>query len=111
MTGVGFVAVALALAFFGRSIGAQVWWFWLLFPAFGMIGKGIAEVVRARQLESSNPAGQPQVPYSAPRESLPANRTSELRAPVASVTEGTTRHLGTEAPTQHLDSWEDQKPS
>jgi len=30
-------------------------------------------------------------------------RPGELKAPVASVTEGTTRHLGVEAPTRHLD--------
>jgi hypothetical protein len=33
-------------------------------------------------------------------------RTDELRAPVPSVTEGTTRHLGVEAPTRHLESQE-----
>jgi zinc ribbon protein len=105
--GFGFMAVAIALALFGRPIGAQVWWFWMLLPAFGMLGRGISEVVRANQLKAT----QQQLPYTAPRESLPANTTSELRAPVASVTEGTTRHLGAEAPTRHFDSWEDQKPS
>jgi hypothetical protein len=32
-----------------------------------------------------------------------APRTGELRTPVPSVTEGTTRHLGAEAPTRHLE--------
>jgi hypothetical protein len=105
--GFGFIAVAVALAMFGRPIGAQVWWFWMLLPAFGMLGKGISEILRANELK----ANQQQLPYAAPRESLPANAKPELRAPVASVTEGTTRHLGAESPRRHVDSWEDQKPS
>ena len=109
--GLGFLAVAVALAFFGRPIGSQLWWFWLLIPAFAMGGRGISEIVRARQLKSSVITGQQQLPYVAPPESLPASKTAELRPSVPSVTEGTTRHLGTEAPTRHFDSWENQKPS
>jgi hypothetical protein len=109
MMGVGFFAVALSLAFFGRPMGANVWWYWLLIPAFAMIGKGISFIVRANQLKSSQSAA-PQLPYAAPP-GLPTSATNELRPPVPSVTEGTTRHLGTEAPTRHLDQWEDQKPS
>ena len=105
--GFGFVAVAIALGYFGRPIGAQVWWFWMLLPAFGLLGRGISEIVRANQLKAS----QQQLPYAPPRESLPASKTAELRPSVPSVTEGTTRHLGTEAPTRHFDSWENQKPS
>lgn len=110
MMGLGFVAVALALGFFGR-LGAQFWWFWLLLPAFAMLGRGISEIVRARQLKTSTSTTQPRLTYVAPPESLPASKTAELRPPVASVTEGTTRHLGAEAPTRHSDSWENQKPS
>jgi len=109
LMGVGFLAVAVALAFYGRPIGAQVWWFWMLIPAFTMLGKGISDIVRARQLKP--PSGPPQLPYVAPRETLPQSNAGELRSHVPSVTEGTTRHLGAEAPTRHLDSWEDQKPS
>jgi hypothetical protein len=109
MMGIGFIAVALALAVFGRPIGANVWWFWMLIPAFGMMGKGISDIVHARQLKSDE--SPPQLPYASPPQNLPRSTTNELKAPVASVTEGTTRHLGTEAPTQHFDSWEDQKPS
>ena len=78
-------------------------------PAFGMMGKGISELVRARQINP--PAGNQQLPYVAPPESLPSSKTSQLRPPVPSVTEGTTRHLGAEAPTRHFDPWDDQKPS
>jgi len=110
--GFGFVAVAIALALFGRPIGAQVWWFWMLIPAFAMLGKGISDIVRSNQAKTlPPPISRPQVPYVAPPESLPASRTGELRPSVPSVTEGTTRHLGAEAPTKHFDSWENQKPS
>lgn len=105
--GFGFIAVAGALAMFGRPIGAQVWWFWMLLPAFGMLGKGISEILRANEIKAS----QQQLPYVTPRESLPATPPADLRGPVASVTEGTTRHLGAEAPRRNFDSWEDQKPS
>ena len=56
-TGFGFLAVAVALAIFGRPIGAQVWWFWMLLPAFGMLGTGISKIVRANQLKSSQHDG------------------------------------------------------
>ena len=101
--GFGFIAVAIALALFGRSIGAQVWWFWMLIPAFAMLGKGISEIVRANQLKTPPPATPAQMPYVAPPEVLPSGNAAELRPPVASVTEGTTRHLGTEVATRHLD--------
>lgn len=108
--GFGFIAVALALAFFGRPIGANVWWFWMLIPAFAMLGKGISEIVRANQLKSPPPAPQ-YLPNAVPLEHPAVGNTNELRTPVASVTEGTTRHLGTEAATRHFDSWESQKRS
>jgi hypothetical protein len=107
--GIGFVAVAIALAFFGRPIGANVWWFWMLIPAFGMMGKGVSDIVRARQLKAESE--RPALPYMTPPERLPESRPNELRPPVASVTEGTTRHLGTEAPTKSFDLWKEQKPS
>ena len=101
--GFGFIAVAIALALFGRPIGAQIWWFWMLIPAFAMLGKGISEIVRFNQLKTPPPAGPAQMRYAPPREVSPPSTPSELRPPVASVTEGTTRHLGTEAATRHFD--------
>ena len=101
--GFGFIAVAIALALFGRPIGAQIWWFWMLIPAFAMMGKGISEIVRVNQSKVPPPPNQQQMPYVAPGEVLPPRNPGELRPPVASVTEGTTRHLGTEAATRHFD--------
>jgi zinc-ribbon domain len=99
--GFGFIAVAIALAIYGGPIGASFWWFWMLIPAFGMLGKGISDILRANQLKASQ--NQAQIPYLAPT-NLPANHTNELRPPVASVTEGTTRNLGAETQTRHFDS-------
>jgi zinc-ribbon domain len=101
--GFGFIAVAIALAIFGRPIGAQVWWFWMLLPAFAMLGKGISEIVRFNQSKVPSPPNQPQMPYVAPREFSPPSNPGVLQPPVASVTEGTTRHLGTEAAARHFD--------
>ena len=111
LMGVGFLVVSISIGLFGAEIGGRVWWFWLLLPAFAMLARGLSEIVRAQQLKSTVMTGQQQLPYIAPAESLPASKTAELRPSVPSVTEGTTRHLGTEAPTRHFDSWENQKPS
>ena len=101
--GFGFIAVAIALALFGKPIGAQVWWFWMLIPAFAMLGKGISEIVRVNQSKVPPLANQPQIPYAPAHDAMPPTSANELRGPVASVTEGTTRHLGTEAATRHFD--------
>jgi len=108
--GFGFIAVAVSLAIWGGPVGASVWWFWMLIPAFGMLGKGIAEIIRVNQLKSSSHMHQ-QIPYGAPAQNLPAPNTNELRPPVASVTEGTTRHLGTNAETRPFEFSNPQKPS
>ncbi|MDX6709938.1 MAG: zinc-ribbon domain [Blastocatellia bacterium] len=101
--GLGFVFVTIALAF---SITGTGWWYWMLIPAFSCIGNGVSMLFRARELQGypkqvygNGPASlgsQPQ--YSG----LPPRDTGELYHPPPSVTEGTTRHLGVEAPTRHL---------
>jgi hypothetical protein len=110
MMGLAFIIVSVLV---GRySPGGWTWWYWLLIPAFTFLGRGISDIVRVKQLKSAAPtAGQPQMTAGLRPESLPSPITGELRAPVPSVTEGTTRHLGAEAPTQHFDSFESQKPS
>ncbi len=93
--GIAFFIVAIALS---RSIG-QAWWFWMLIPAFSMMGTGIAQYIRLKERQKQAYLQPP------PSRSYiePAQAPNELRPPVASVTEGTTRHLGVEAPTRHLD--------
>jgi zinc-ribbon domain len=104
MSGVGFLLVAIAISVYAPA--GRLWWFWLLIPAFSLLGKGIAELVRARQLPRQTPQPPPeQLTSSAPPVGgLRAPNTNELPATPPSVTEGTTRHLGVEAPTRHFDS-------
>ena len=102
--GVAFLIISIALS---RSIGAG-WWFWMLIPAFSLMGTGVAQYIRVKDRENRyalapprvQPVLQRQEPQALPR------RTDELRPPVPSVTEGTTRHLGVEAPTRHLETQE-----
>jgi len=92
VTGIGFIAVAFCTAIFAPA--GQLWWFWMLIPAFSLIGKGISEFVRYRALVGvSARAGlmRPSNPAPTPRE-LGAPLFGEQIAP-PSVTEQTTRHL------------------
>jgi hypothetical protein len=102
--GVAFLIIAIALS---RTIGGA-WWFWMLIPAFSLLGTGIAQYIRVKDREKrvaiSAPRVQPVLLHQE-RAALP-RKTDELRPPVPSVTEGTTRHLGVEAPTRHLEPQE-----
>ena len=103
--GVAFLIISIALS---RTIGAG-WWFWMLIPAFSLMGTGVAQYIRLRDREQQRMSlGQPGVQPGLPRQDTVAlpRRTDELRPPVPSVTEGTTRHLGVEAPTRHLETQE-----
>jgi len=95
--GLAFLIVAIALS---RTIG-QVFWFWFLIPAFSMMGTGVAQYIRVREKEKRNLMAPP-----AERQTFAQQPQTpeQLRPPVASVTEGTTRHLGVEAPTRHFDA-------
>lgn len=100
--GVAFLIIAIALS---RTIGA-VWWFWMLIPAFSLMGTGVAQFMRVKEREKrmmTPPAHMPAMQPGATPPALP-RRTDELRPPVPSVTEGTTRHLGVEAPTRHFET-------
>ena len=105
--GVAFFIIALALS---RSIG-EGWWFWMLIPAFSLMGTGVAQYIRLKEKRNSFNAPQvfpDQVAAPPPRE-FRRRDTGELVPPPASVTEGTTRHLGVEAATRHLDASADRK--
>jgi hypothetical protein len=109
--GLGFIVAALAVMY---RFPAGFFWGWALFiPAFSSIGKGIAQIVAVRQAEAAHfPSDNSRTFDQRPLNSgatvaLPepiARPTGELLPSPPSVTEGTTRHLGTEAPTRHLDS-------
>jgi uncharacterized membrane protein len=99
--GVAFLIIAIALS---RTIGAG-WWFWMLIPAFSLVGTGIGQYIRVKDRQNR---GVLQAPVSRPlaqrTQPVLSRGTDELRPPVPSVTENTTRHLGVEAPTRHLET-------
>jgi hypothetical protein len=105
--GLAFLLVAIALSFSPMGRG---WWFWMMIPAFSMMGSGVAQYIRVREQGKRAVGGgnfsQPAMPPSRV-EVFPTRSTGELMAPPPSVTEGTTRHLGAEAPTKHLDASSD----
>jgi len=101
--GVAFGIIAIALS---RSIGAT-WWFWMLLPAFALMAKGIGQYMRLKERDkraAMMPSHMPSMPPAQPPVSAFPRPTDELRPPVPSVTEGTTRHLGVEPPTRHLET-------
>jgi hypothetical protein len=105
--GLGFLFLALALS---RTAIGMLWWYWMLLPAFTTLGGGVAGLMRARKEEQQRRALPLQRPVAAAVTTslsparpgaLPPRDTSEILQP-PSITEGTTRHLGAEAPTQHI---------
>src|SRR5262245_46606215 len=102
--GVAFLIISIALS---RSIGAA-WWFWMLIPAFSLMGTGVAQYIRIKEMKSSMPARPTFHDRPAPPREFSRRNTGELAPP--SVTEGTTRHLGAvDAATRHLDASADRK--
>jgi hypothetical protein len=104
MMGIAFVVVSILVMEYAPA--GKVWWFWMLIPAAGWLGRGIAELMRmksARQIDQG--FAQPQL-NTVRLQDLPAPKTGELLTPVPSVTEGTTKLLDNEPPTRHLDSSE-----
>lgn len=102
--GCAFLTVSIILGLTGKASG---WWFWMLIPAFGMLGSGIAKYVQLKKLEQSQGANLPTAtmtiensgqPSALPPQSRhvgisPDSRykTGDLVPP--SVTDSTTRHL------------------
>jgi len=109
--GLGFIVAAIAIML--RFPGGVFWGWSFFIPGFSNLGKGIGSIVPSQRNEPGSlpVAGSkrgyfPNQTGGGPAQMLggtSAPRTGELRAPVPSVTEGTTRHLGAEAPTRHLD--------
>ena len=108
--GIAFVVISILVGMY--SPGGGTWWYWMLIPASTFIGRGISDIVRARQAGAFGSAQQPpqfQIPN--PIQIPQPRSTSALMPPAPSVTEGTTRHLGAEAPTRTFDSMSGEKPS
>ena len=106
MMGIAFAVISIMIARF--SPGGWTWWYWMLIPAATFLGKGISDFARLKAAKNQAPTvGLPpaQPGWNAIRSpEAPTPRTGELMPPVASVTEGTTRHLGADAQTRHFDS-------
>ena len=95
-------AFALIAVIISTSVpGGRGWWFWLLIPAFAMLGDGVGTIIRVRQ--EQNRLAPP--PYAPAPTAFPQTRgeaatlpprgaADELFQQPSSVTEGTTRHLG-----------------
>ncbi len=104
-TGMAFLAIAIVLGVTNMA-GGRVWWFWMLIPAFTMMGSGVAQYIQLRKLEKGQPVyipnEQPNNLSSGANQALPPPQT-EWVAPESryktgdlvppSVTDGTTRHL------------------
>ncbi|HYX27205.1 MAG TPA: zinc-ribbon domain-containing protein [Pyrinomonadaceae bacterium] len=106
--GVAFTIVSFLVAEFAP--GGAFWWFWLLIPAFGCFAKGFGELARLRASKGQTGPDQPQL-KAVRQQNLPRSNTGELRPPVASVTESTTRHLGVDAKTRPFEFSDTQKSS
>lgn len=102
-SGLAFLIVACILGYTGAA-GGKAWWFWLLIPAFGSLGTGVAQYMQIRRAEKGHPVYQPNVepaggnrnpelPQPQPQWVAPESRykTGDLVPP--SVTDNTTRHL------------------
>lgn len=106
--GIGFIIAAIAVML--KMPGGFTWGWALFIPGFSSIGRGIASIVAARTNKEKIMISTPAVvgnfmpgPTLNTLRSGPVSRTGELMPPAPSVTEGTTRHLGAEAPTRHFD--------
>jgi hypothetical protein len=109
ITGVAFAVTAFMV--FKFSPGSAHWWFWLLLPAIMLFGRGFSELFRlnGRRKEPQRIAG-PTLNAVRPPD-LRTPQTGELMTPVASVTEGTTRHLDADAKTRPFEYSEPRNPS
>lgn len=52
--GLAFLTISIILA--GQPMG-RGWWFWLLIPAFTMIGKGVASIIQMKNQNKKNLSG------------------------------------------------------
>jgi hypothetical protein len=97
-TGLAFLFVSFAVRTYAPA--GRLWWFWLLIPAFAMMGEAIGKYLKLREQQRQSsapyhppaaPPYQPAMPTARPAE-LDAPTTSGLAAP-SSITEHTTRQL------------------
>lgn len=100
--GLAFLIIAIILS---TSPMGWSWWYWMLIPAFAMLGKGIGEIWQAKSEEKKallTKQTQQQLQFQPAQQinSLPPRNTTEFINAPPSITENTTRHLGVEMPTK-----------
>jgi hypothetical protein len=102
MMGLAFIIISVLVGKY--SPGGWTWWYWLLIPGFTLLRRGVSDMLRFQQANvTAASLEKPKRSAGTRPPGLPVQRTGELMAPVPSVTEGTTMHLGAEAPTRHFD--------
>jgi hypothetical protein len=103
--GLAFLTIAIIMGLSSNT--RRDWWYWLLIPAFAMIGGGVAEYIRLRHASGTKkqlePENQTRAVPPARISALPPRNTAELVQP-PSITENTTRHLDMkrEAPEERI---------
>lgn len=105
LTGIGFLIVSIVLFTTGVA-GGHAWWWAMLFPAFGCLGKGIGDYMKSKRMERTQfqfaAQNQNYLNQNQTRADLPPQqtqyvapdsryKTGDLVPP--SVTDNTTRHL------------------
>ena len=95
IAGIGFIIASIAVFFFAPA--GKIWFWSFLFPAFGLLSKGIPEILLAQKLQQTyinqmhQPVTRPTIPAPPAPVHMPAPKTGELVQPPPSVTESTTK--------------------
>lgn len=88
--GVAFLLVSAGVAFYAPA--GRIWWFWMLIPAFALLGKGVAEIISVTYGSGSNRrSSQTDMASGISTGELPPRSDAVFAPP--SVTEQTTRQL------------------
>ncbi len=92
--GLAFIFVAFAALFFAPA--GRIWWFWMLIPAFGMLGKAFSEYYSVNNSQQNFPQANHQmnqqaIPPPPIQVDIRPRNTGEMVQPPPSVTESTTK--------------------
>ncbi len=101
VSGLGFLLVAACVLIYAPA--GKLWWFWMLIPAFTMMGNAVAEVVRYRLTRNAGlPGVHRRMAIDTPSvRALDAPSVGDAFNAPPSVTESTTRHLEHPSPQRH----------
>jgi hypothetical protein len=89
--GLGFLFAAFGVFFWGPA--GRIWWFWMLIPAFGTLGKGVSEyfAVKNQEQKFPQPANQQTISPPPATVDMRPRTTGEMLQSPPSVTESTTK--------------------